>query len=122
MNCCRNNSCRYRAIFAIHFCPAVYQTAFCRQQSSISQNGENCCNHFLVQFEGDEEKIAELLEKYPICNVDNGNTKCDYNNPSQYVGAFFGGVDEKGQPSSNGYPTLNITGHIHFGGIEIHYI
>ena len=29
---------------------------------------------------------------------------------------------EKGQPSSSGYPTLNITGHIHFGGVEIHYI
>lgn len=38
------------------------------------------------------------------------------------VRAFFGGVDEKGQPSSSGYPTLNITGRVHFGGIEIHYI
>ena len=38
------------------------------------------------------------------------------------VRAFFGGVDEKGQPSSSGYPTLNITGRIHFGGVEIHYI
>ena len=39
-----------------------------------------------------------------------------------HVRAFFGGVDEKGQPSSSGYPTLNITGRIHFGGVEIHYI
>ena len=38
------------------------------------------------------------------------------------VRAFFGGVDEKGQPSSSGYPTLNITGRVHFGGVEIHYI
>jgi len=30
--------------------------------------------------------------------------------------------DEKGQPSSSGYPTLNITGRVHFGGVEIHYI
>ena len=29
---------------------------------------------------------------------------------------------EKGQPSSSGYPTLNITGRVHFGGVEIHYI
>lgn len=64
-------------------------------------NGENCCNHFLVQFEGDEEKIAELLEKYPICNVDNGNTKCDYNNPSQYVGAPYGTSPGKGPNGTN---------------------
>ena len=43
-------------------------------------------------------------------------------NVQSHVRAFFGGVDEKGQPSSNGYPTLNITGRVHFGGIEIHYI
>ena len=43
-------------------------------------------------------------------------------NVQSHVRAFFGGVDEKGQPSSSGYPTLNITGRIHFGGIEIHYI
>lgn len=43
-------------------------------------------------------------------------------NVQSHVHAFFGGVDEKGQPSSSGYPTLNITGRIHFGGIEIHYI
>ena len=43
-------------------------------------------------------------------------------NVQSHVRSFFGGVDEKGQPSSSGYPTLNITGHIHFGGIEIHYI
>ena len=35
---------------------------------------------------------------------------------------YFFSFDEKGQPSSSGYPTLNITGRIHFGGIEIHYI
>ena len=43
-------------------------------------------------------------------------------NVQSHVRAFFGGVNEKGQPSSNGYPTLNITGRIHFGGVEIHYI
>lgn len=43
-------------------------------------------------------------------------------NVQSHVRTFFGGVDEKGQPSSSGYPTLNITGRIHFGGIEIHYI
>lgn len=43
-------------------------------------------------------------------------------NVQSHVRAFFGGVDEKGQPSSSGYPTLNVTGHIHFGGVEIHYI
>ena len=43
-------------------------------------------------------------------------------NVQSHVRAFFGGVDEKGQPSSSGYPTLNITGRIHFGGVEIHYI
>ena len=43
-------------------------------------------------------------------------------NVQSHVRAFFGGVDEKGQPSSSGYPTLNITGRVHFGGIEIHYI
>lgn len=43
-------------------------------------------------------------------------------NVQSHVRAFFGGVDEKGQPSSNGYPTLNITGRVHFGGVEIHYI
>lgn len=43
-------------------------------------------------------------------------------NVQSHVHAFFGGVDEKGHPSSSGYPTLNITGRIHFGGIEIHYI
>lgn len=43
-------------------------------------------------------------------------------NVQSHIRAFFGGVDEKGQPSSSGYPTLNITGRIHFGGVEIHYI
>ena len=43
-------------------------------------------------------------------------------NVQSHVRAFFGGVDEKGQPSSSGYPTLNITGRVHFGGVEIHYI
>ena len=43
-------------------------------------------------------------------------------NVQSHVRSFFGGVDEKGQPSSSGYPTLNITGHVHFGGVEIHYI
>ena len=43
-------------------------------------------------------------------------------NVQSHVRSFFGGVDEKGQPSSSGYPTLNITGRVHFGGIEIHYI
>ena len=43
-------------------------------------------------------------------------------NVQSHVRSFFGGVDEKGQPSSSGYPTLNITGRIHFGGVEIHYI
>ncbi len=43
-------------------------------------------------------------------------------NVQSHVRAFFGGVDEKGLPSSSGYPTLNITGRIHFGGVEIHYI
>ena len=43
-------------------------------------------------------------------------------NVQSHVRAFFGGVDEKGQPSSSGYPTLNITGCVHFGGVEIHYI
>ncbi len=43
-------------------------------------------------------------------------------NVQSHIRAFFGGVDEKGQPSSSGYPTLNITGRVHFGGVEIHYI
>ena len=43
-------------------------------------------------------------------------------NVQSHVRSFFGGVDEKGQPSSSGYPTLNITGRVHFGGVEIHYI
>ena len=43
-------------------------------------------------------------------------------NVQSHVRAFCGGVDEKGQPSSSGYPTLNITGRVHFGGVEIHYI
>lgn len=43
-------------------------------------------------------------------------------NVQSHVRSFFGGVDEKGHPSSSSYPTLNITGRIHFGGIEIHYI
>ena len=43
-------------------------------------------------------------------------------NVQSHFRAFFGGVDEKGQPSSSGYPTLNITGRVHFGGVEIHYI
>ena len=43
-------------------------------------------------------------------------------NVQSHVRSFFGGVDEKGQPSSNGYPTLNITGRVHFGGVEVHYI
>ncbi len=63
-------------------------------------NGENCCNHFLVQFEGDEEKIQELLEKYPICRS-SLNTKCDYNNPSQYTGAPYGTTPGKGPDGIN---------------------
>ena len=43
-------------------------------------------------------------------------------NVQSHVRAFFGGVDEKGQPSSSGYPALNITGRVHFGGVKIHYI
>ena len=46
----------------------------------------------------------------------------DFGRDQALAGQEFGGVDEKGQPSSSGYPTLNITGRIHFGGIEIHYI
>ncbi len=39
-----------------------------------------------------------------------------------HVRALFGGINEKGQPSSNGYPILDIKGNINFGEIEIHYI
>lgn len=62
-------------------------------------NGENCCNHFLVQFEGDEEKIQELKEKYPICA--NTTPKCDYRNPSQYTGAPYGTDPGKGPNGTN---------------------
>ncbi len=43
-------------------------------------------------------------------------------NVQSQVKAFFGGIEEKGRPKSNGYPVLNIQGHLTFGGIEIHYI
>lgn len=43
-------------------------------------------------------------------------------NVQSNVRAMFGGVDTKGQPKSNGYPTLTIQGNVTFGGIEIHYI
>lgn len=43
-------------------------------------------------------------------------------NVQSNVRAIFGGVSEKGQACSNGYPTLTIQGNITFGGLEIHYI
>ena len=43
-------------------------------------------------------------------------------NVQSHVRALFGEINEKGQPSSNGYPVLDIKGHINFGNIEIHYI
>lgn len=39
-----------------------------------------------------------------------------------HVRALFGEINEKGQPSSNGYPILDIKGNINFGEIDIHYI
>ncbi len=39
-----------------------------------------------------------------------------------HVRALFGETNEKGQPSSNGYPVLDIKGKINFGEINIHYI
>ena len=38
------------------------------------------------------------------------------------VKSIFGGINEKGQPQSNGYPVLNMQGNLNFGEIEIHYI
>lgn len=62
-------------------------------------NGEDCCNHFITEFEGDTEKIEELKNKYPICK--NTNAKCDYKNPSQYIGAPYGTTPGKGPNGQN---------------------
>lgn len=62
-------------------------------------NNEDCCVHFKTLWEGDEEKIKELEQKYPQCA--RVTAKCDYNNPSQYMGAPYGIVPGKGPNGQN---------------------
>ena len=68
-----------------------------------------------------------IIQNQATIEIDGNFTGIELYVPKEWsvqsrVRAFFGGVDEKGQPSSSGYPTLNITGRVHFGGVEIHYI
>ena len=62
-----------------------------------------------------------MLQKNHEFKFDTDDTKnVEYS--TNFIINISSSFGEKGQPSSSGYPTLNITGRVHFGGVEIHYL
>lgn len=64
-----------------------------------------------------QKRWTSLTDYVDFCSVLHGLQIAEYS-----IINIFSSFGEKGQPSSSGYPTLNITGRVHFGGVEIHYI